>query len=46
VASDAATSLRKWRKYAGDIDTYLGVVYGGEEAYDREGVSALPWRHL
>ena len=46
VASDATVSLRKWQKYAGKTQTYLGVVYGGDEAYEREGVSALPWRHL
>ena len=46
VAGDAAVSLRKWQKYAGGRETYLGVVYGGGEAYAREGVSALPWRDL
>ena len=46
VASDAAASLRKWQKYAGATETYLGVVYGGDAAYEREGVSALPWRDL
>ena len=46
VAGDATVSLRKWQKYAGNRQTYLGVVYGGDDAYDREGVSALPWRDL
>ncbi len=46
VASDATVSLRKWQKYAGSVTTYLGVVYGGEEVYAREGVSVLPWRNL
>ena len=46
VASDATVSLRKWQKYAGKTQTYLGVVYGGDDAYEREGVSAMPWRHL
>ena len=46
VASDATVSLRKWQKYAGGRETYLGVVYGGEEVYEREGVSVLPWRNL
>ena len=46
VASDAAVSLRKWQKYAAGIKTYLGVVYGGGEVYEREGVSMLPWRDL
>jgi len=46
VAGDATVSLRKWQKYAGDEKTHLGVVYGGEEAYEREGVSVLPWGQL
>ncbi|MFM9887244.1 MAG: ATP-binding protein [Burkholderiales bacterium] len=44
VASDAAVSLRKWQRYAGELQTYLGIVYGGDEAYSREGISVLPWR--
>jgi predicted AAA+ superfamily ATPase len=43
VASDATASLRKWQKYAAGVKTHLGVVYGGEEVYEREGVSMLPW---
>lgn len=46
VANDATASLRKWQKYAGSIESHLGVVYGGEEAYEREGVAMLPWSHL
>lgn len=46
VAGDAAAALRKWRKYAGDTETHLGIVYGGTEAFEREGVSALPWQLL
>ena len=46
VAGDATVSLRKWQKNAGDEKTHLGVVYGGEEAYEREGVSVLPWGQL
>ncbi len=46
VASDATVSLRKWQKYAGETETYLGVVYGGDAAYERDGVSALPWSLL
>ena len=46
VASDAAASLRKWQKYAGAEQTHLGVVYGGTDAYEREGVAVLPWLDL
>ena len=46
VAGDATMSLRKWRKYAGEVETFLGVVYGGADAYEREGVSMLPWHEL
>ena len=46
VASDASASLRKWQKYAGATPTYLGVVYGGDEIYQRDGVAALPWHAL
>ncbi len=42
--------LRSWHKYAtvrGAFDAvHLGVVYGGEAAYEREGVSVLPWAAL
>ena len=43
VASDAFGSLRKWQRYAGALETRLGVVYGGDEKFQREGVSILPW---
>ena len=46
VAGDAAASLRKWQKYAGDTTTFLGVVYGGDETYQRDGVAVLPWHAL
>ena len=46
VAGDATASLRKWQKYAGEVKTFLGLVYGGTEAYEREGVSVLPWIDL
>lgn len=46
AAGDATISLRKWQKYAGDEKTFLGVVYGGDEAYEREGVMVLPWGEL
>lgn len=46
VASDAFGSLRKWQRYAGALETHLGVVYGGDEEFQREGVSILPWGDL
>jgi uncharacterized protein len=46
MAPDAAPALRKWQRYAADIPSHLGVVYGGDEAFVREGVSMLPWHHL
>ncbi len=46
IAGDAFGSLRKWQRYAGAVETHLGVVYGGEEAFEREGVSILPWGDL
>ena len=50
VASDAFGSLKKWQKYAqerGNFSAiYPGLVYGGETAYAREGVSVMPWHGL
>ncbi len=46
VAGDAFGSLRKWQRYAGALETHLGVVYGGDEEFQREGVSILPWGDL
>ena len=50
VASDAFGSLKKWQKYAQERGNfsgiYPGLVYGGETAYAREGVSVMPWHGL
>jgi len=50
VASDAFGNLKKWQKYAqerGNFSAiYPGLVYGGETAYAREGVSVMPWHGL
>ncbi len=50
VASDAFGSLKKWQKYAqerGNFSAiYPGLVYGGDDAYAREGVSVMPWHGL
>lgn len=50
VAADAFASLRAWQRYAtqrgGHEAVHLGLVYGGEDAFVREGVSVLPWAAL
>lgn len=46
VAEDAFANLRKWQRYAGETGTYLGLVYGGDESYERSGVSVRSWRAL
>lgn len=46
VAEDAFGSLRKWQRYAGEARTHLGLVYGGDEAFERSGVSVRPWHLL
>lgn len=50
VASDAFGNLKKWQKYAaerGDYSAiYLGLVYGGDARFVRDGVDVMPWRGL
>ena len=46
VAEDAFRSLRLWRQYARDEQAVLGTVYGGDERFERSGVSVLPWSLL
>lgn len=50
VASDAFAGLRTWRRYAterGRLEAvHLGLVYGGESRFTREGVDVLPWSAL
>lgn len=50
VASDAFGALRSWHRYAtqrGRFDAvHLGLVYGGEDRFEREGVQVLPWAQL
>lgn len=50
VAADAFASPRAWQRYAtqrgGLGAVHLGLVYGGEDAFVREGVSVLPWAAL
>ena len=50
VASDALRQLDKWRKYATERGRFsavhLGLVYGGDTRFMREGVDVLPWSAL
>lgn len=46
MAPDAVPALLKWQRYASNVTSYAGVVYGGDESFVREGVSMLPWHHL
>ncbi len=50
VASDAFRQLDKWHKYATERGSFsavhLGLVYGGETRFTREGVDVLPWSQL
>ncbi len=50
VASDALSGLRTWHRYATERgrleDVHLGLVYGGEARFTREGVDVLPWSAL
>ncbi len=50
VASDAFSALRKWHRYASERGSFgalhLGLVYGGEERFVREGVDVMPWSGL
>lgn len=50
VASDAFNALRSWSKYAVERGRYeavhLGLVYGGESRFVRDGVSVMPWAQL
>jgi uncharacterized protein len=50
VAHDAFRHLDKWHKYATERGrfsaVYLGLVYGGDARFTREGVDVLPWSDL
>jgi uncharacterized protein len=50
VASDALRNLHKWRTYAEERGSassiHLGLVYGGDERYVRQGVDVMPWALL
>jgi hypothetical protein len=46
LGEDAARSLLKWRGYAAPRETYLGLVYGGQESGQLRDVSVRSWRDL
>jgi len=46
VASDAFVGLRYWLKLSGVIGGRGMLVYGGDEGYEREGLSVRPWYAL
>ncbi len=50
VASDAFVNLKKWHKYATERGNFsalhLGLVYGGDTRFTREGVDVMPWAGL
>ena len=50
VASDAFVNLRRWQKYATERGAFtaihLGLVYGGDTRFTREGVGVMPWDRL
>lgn len=46
VASDFFDSLVYWRNLAGDRESPLSMVYGGDRAFRRSGVLVYPWHAL
>ncbi|KNZ31356.1 MAG: hypothetical protein AD742_17465 [Methylibium sp. NZG] len=50
VASDAFRQLDKWHKYATERGSFsavhLGLVYGGDMRFTRNGVDVMPWSDL
>ena len=50
VASDAFANLKKWHKYATERGNFsalhLGLVYGGDARFTRDGVDVMPWAGL
>ncbi len=43
IASDFFDGLRWWQELAGQADGPAGLVYGGDDAYTRQGVSVVSW---
>lgn len=50
VAADAFGHLDKWRRYAAERGQFsalhMGLVYGGDRRFTRNGIDVLPWREL
>ena len=46
VASDFLDGLTHWRKLTGDDQAASALVYGGDHAFNRAGVSVYPWHVL
>jgi len=43
VASDFFKNITYWREVSGDKDAPAALVYGGDRAFKRSGVSVYPW---
>ena len=43
---DAFIGLRKWLSLAGDDAGNAYLCFGGDEGYERSGVTVLPWRQI
>ena len=46
LKEDAFTGLHKWLQLAGQDAEYPCLCYGGEEGYERSGVTVVPWRRV
>jgi len=46
LAPDWFQALRRWQAFAGGEAISPQLIYGGEAAYQREGVQVLGWREL
>jgi predicted AAA+ superfamily ATPase len=44
--ADFLTGLNKWMRYAGDAALPAQLVYGGDEAMIRSGVSVHSWKRM
>ena len=46
LKEDAFAGLRKWLQLAGQDAEHPCLCYGGEEGYERSGVTVVPWRRV
>jgi len=46
LTRDAFIGLRKWLSLAGDDAGNAYLCFGGDEGYERSGVTVLPWRQI